>query len=323
MLSMTKFALLLLVALPLGDCYKVLSDNDHFQVDRNYCNLACFTSAETKVEALPGDSVDFHCRTDKEDVNIRKLWTTDGGQYVASNRISFMERHFISENGSTLRISPIRKEDDQKSLWCNLLVFDSEENRWRPRKTIRHFLYVGEGKMIINPEDFINLDIREDNVLYYHKKVNEFSNDEKLEGSQSIANVDVENIFFNGTMENDRVFEDEQTDVDGEVKGTVREEKQFIDLGEKFKKTIKAGQEKMVSDPGISLASLVKSGSASSGANPLQAVILPSRPGSATNFNIWKTIANLTYLAFWNWMTIAIAYLYSMESHLLAFYRPA
>ena len=60
-------------------------------------------------------------------------------------------------NGSTLRINPVSDKDNEKSLWCNLLIFDAELNRWRPQKTIRHFLYVGEGKMALTPKDFINL----------------------------------------------------------------------------------------------------------------------------------------------------------------------
>ena len=66
-------------------------------------------------------------------------------------------RYSISDHGSTLRVSPVKEEDDEKSLWCNLLVFDVSRRRWRPRKTIRHFLYVGAGKMKLTPQDLMNL----------------------------------------------------------------------------------------------------------------------------------------------------------------------
>jgi len=248
-----KISILLSMA-SMARSYKVLSDVDHYQVDRNFCEIACFNSAETKVEALPGDAVEFNCRTDKEDVAIRKLWTTDGGQYVASSDKSFMERYFVSNNGSTLRIKPVSIDDDGKSLWCNLLVFDPEVNRWRPRKTIRHFLFVGEGKMTLMPEDLINLDIIDDNVLYHHKQVDEFDSKQKLLGNITASNISVENIFFNGTMEKDDLIEDVETDEDGTQEGTIKEEKLFLDMGEKFKKTIQEGAKDLQKKGGTDLS---------------------------------------------------------------------
>ena len=52
-------------------------------------------------------------------------------------------------------------------------------------------------------------------------------------GNSSSANISVENIFFNGTMEKDDLFEDAESDADGAKGGNVKEEKQFVDLGEK------------------------------------------------------------------------------------------
>ena len=70
-------------------------------------------------------------------------------------------------------------DDDGKSLWCNLLVFDPEVNRWRPRKTIRHFLFVGEGKMTLMPEDLINLgEEREEEVQEEEEEYEEEEEDE-------------------------------------------------------------------------------------------------------------------------------------------------
>ena len=71
--------------------------------------------------------------------------------------LTTVDRFTVSEGGATLRIKPVMEEDDQKSLWCSLLLYDKKERRWRPRKTIHHFLYVGEGKMKLTPEDIINL----------------------------------------------------------------------------------------------------------------------------------------------------------------------
>jgi len=226
--------------------YKVLTDNDHFQVQRD-CEMACFASAETKVEAQVGETVDFLCRSDREFREVRKLWTTDGGRYVADSSESFMDRYTILDEGTTLRLSPVTATDNNTTLWCNLLVKDDNDNdnndddearKWRPRRSLRHFLYVGEGSMVITPQDFMNLDIRDSGILYHHRKVEELDSEQKT-GQLQVSNVSVENIFFNGTMEKDVFHQDTEENPDGAGGGNVKEEKQYLDLGEKFKKTIK------------------------------------------------------------------------------------
>ena len=56
---------------------------------------------------------------------------------------------------------------------------------------------------------------------------------QKLLGNSSVSNMSVENIFFNGTMEKDDFFRDAEADPSGAQGGSLKEEKQFIDLGDK------------------------------------------------------------------------------------------
>ena len=78
-------------------------------------------------------------------------------------------------------------------------------------------------------------DIRDDNVLYHHRKIDEFDDDEKkAKGNLTHSNMSVENILFNGTMEKDDLSEDVVTMANGTQQGDIHEEKHYIDLGEKW-----------------------------------------------------------------------------------------
>ena len=76
-------------------------------------------------------------------------------------------------------------------------------------------------------------DVKDSNVLYHHRKIEELDSEQKASGKISASNISVENIFFNGTMEKDDFFADAETDAEGAKGGNVKEEKQFLDLGEK------------------------------------------------------------------------------------------
>jgi len=307
---MTLITMLFLIV-PSIRAYKRWKNNDHFQLERNNCELACFQSAETEVEALPGESVTFECKVDKEDVEVKRLWTTDDGVHIANNLKSFWKRYEVFNNASTLRINPVRTEDNEKDLWCNLLIFDPESLRWRPRKTIRHFLYVGEGKMKITPKDIIDLDIVDDNVVYHHSKVKEVDSEQLRSGNFSDTKMSVENIFANGTMEKDELYEDVESGKDGAKEGTVKEKKEYLDLGEKFKKTIEEGEKMLKANE----TSVVLDGidaalrSASNGAKSLRVDVLPPRPTLSvpTMEQFLKRSLTIVYVLTSSWMSFVAA----------------